>query len=109
MNEEAKLTTAGFQANLENQAGMNQGLFGLLEDLLNPGCRKPTQTKHRRPCQEYNIGLHLRQSLEGQREERGQLGTEEMKWFAKVATERILRMLKSLTSLTRLRTLKNKK
>lgn len=108
MSGEAKLTTAGFQANLENQTGMNQELFGLLEDLFNPGCRKPTQTKHRRPCQEYKIGLHLRQSLEGQREERGQLGTEEMKWFAKVATERILRMLKSLTSLMSLRTLKSK-
>lgn len=105
MHEKAKFTTAGFQANLENQAGMNQELFGLLEDLFNPGCRKPTQTKHRRPCQECEIGLHRRPSLKGQREERGQLGTEEMKRFANVATERIFRMLKSRTSLMSLRTL----
>lgn len=76
MNGEAKFTTVGFQANLENQTGMNQELFGILEDLFNLGCRKPTQTKHRQPCQEYKIGLYLRQSLEGQGEEWGQLGNK---------------------------------
>ena len=42
--------------------------------LFNLGCRQPTQTKHRWLCQECKIGLHLRQSLEGQGEEWGQLG-----------------------------------
>lgn len=63
-----------FLGHLENQTGMNQELFRILEDPFNLGCRKPTQTKHRQLCRECKIGLHLRQSPEGQGEEWGQLG-----------------------------------
>lgn len=62
------------QANLENQTGVNQELFGILGDLLNLQCRKPTQTKHSGLCRERKTGLHLRQSPEGQGEGWGQLG-----------------------------------
>lgn len=73
-NEEAKSTTAVFPGHLENQTGMNQELFRIPKDSFNLGCRKPTQTKHRRLCRERKICLHLRHSPEGQGEEWGQLG-----------------------------------
>lgn len=59
VKEDSKFSTAAFQAKFRNQAGMGQKLFRSQEDVFNLGGRKPTETKPRRLCREYKIGLHL--------------------------------------------------
>lgn len=99
MNEGGTFTT--FPGQFGNQTGMKRGLCRSPEGLLDLGHRESTQTKHRCHCK---VGMHLRQSLMGKRENR-HWEIDEMRWFTQLATEGISRMLKSLTSLISLRIL----
>lgn len=104
-------TTAAFPGQFGKPDWYESGIVRILEDMFNLCCRKPIQTKQTQWALQRMRNWTAPKAVPWRARERtngGNWETEEMKWFTKLATERISRMLKSLTSLMSLRTLKSK-